>query len=92
MVLIQIIDGSAGNTWAFNYHRISFEHMILYSTIVGVSLIIQVFLLVTMTRIVRKIKKTSSRIALVIPYIYVVTQIIVIALACSSTNRTISDF
>ena len=69
-----------GVTWASNFRQISTEHMILYSTVIIVSLIIQIFLLVTTMRIVLKIKKTSTRGAMVIPYVYVTSQVFVIAL------------
>ena len=74
VVMIQIVDGGAGSIWALNFSHITFEHITTYTGIVILSLGIQVFLLFITSRIVFKIRKASSRRALIIPYIYVISQ------------------
>ena len=83
VVMIQIVDGGAGSIWALNFSHITFEHITTYTGIVILSLGIQVFLLFITSRIVFKIRKASSRRALIIPYIYVISQLMLIVLITS---------
>jgi hypothetical protein len=80
VVLLQVLDMSAGDTWALNFVGVRFEQLVVYSFIAVISLFIQVFLLLTTTKIVFRTKKATSRIAVIIAYIYVVSQLIVIGL------------
>lgn len=81
VVLLQIVDVTAGDSWAINLDdRISFSHKIFYSIIIIVSLFIQVYFLRTSSRIVFKSKKANSRSTLIIVYSYIVSQLAVIIL------------
>jgi hypothetical protein len=72
---------SAGDSWATKLNdRISFDHRILYSVILLVSVSIQLYFLSTTTRIVFKIKKANSRSGLIIVYLYLISQVVVIIL------------
>ncbi|MGZ5472306.1 MAG: hypothetical protein ACXWE0_11620, partial [Nitrososphaeraceae archaeon] len=78
VVLLHIIDMSAGDTWALNMNdRNSFQYIIIYSVITLVSLFIQVFLLSISVRIAFKIKKSTSHLSLIIRYLYVGSHIAV---------------
>ena len=78
VVLLHIIDMSAGDTWALNMNdRNSFQYIIIYCTITLVSLFIQVFLLSISVRIAFKIKKSTSHLSLLIRYLYVGSHIAV---------------
>jgi hypothetical protein len=77
VLVIQIIDGGAGSIWGINFKQITFEDITFYTIIVSLSLMIQIFLLFIMSRMVFKIRKTSSRSAQIFPYLYMVSQIIV---------------
>ena len=69
---------SAGDSWASKLNdRISFDHRILYSVILLISVSIQLYFLNTTTRIVFKIKKANSRSALIIVYLYLISQVVV---------------
>ncbi|HEY6588712.1 MAG TPA: hypothetical protein VIY98_10500, partial [Nitrososphaeraceae archaeon] len=71
VVLLHIIDMSAGDTWALNMNdRNSFQYIIIYCLITLVSLFIQVFLLSISVRIAFKIKKSTSHLSLIIRYLY----------------------
>ncbi|HEX7178642.1 MAG TPA: hypothetical protein VF220_02880, partial [Nitrososphaeraceae archaeon] len=59
---------------------ILFQHTILYSILVALSLATQIFFLISTTRIVFKIKKVTSRRAKLITYIYIVSQVVVMLL------------
>ena len=83
VVVIQIIDGGAGSIWGLNFKQITFGDITFYTIIVSLSLMIQIFLLFIMSRMVFKIRKTSSRSAQIFPYLYVVSQIIVALLVAS---------
>lgn len=83
VVMIQIVDGGAGSIWALNFSHITFEHITTYTGIVILSLGIQVFLLFITSRMVFKIRKASSHRALIIPYIYVISQLMLIVLITS---------
>jgi hypothetical protein len=75
------VDVTAGDSWAINLDdRISFIHKIFYSTIIIVSLFIQLYFLKTSTRMVFKTKKANSRSTLIIVYSYIVSQLAVIIL------------
>lgn len=81
VVLLQIVDLSAGDTWAININdRVSFEHMILYSAVIVASVAIQALFLASTSRLIFSIKKPASRVALIVAYVYVVSQLIVIVL------------
>ena len=72
---------SAGDSWASKLDdRISFDHRILYSVILLVSVSVQLYFLNTTIRIVFKIKKANSRSALIIVYLYLISQVAVIIL------------
>jgi len=72
---------SAGDSWASELNdRISFDHRILYSVILLVSVSIQLYFVNTTRRIVFKIKKVNSRSALIIVYHYLISQAVVIIL------------
>jgi hypothetical protein len=77
VVAIQIIDGGAGSIWGLNFKQITFEDITFYTIIVSLSLMIQIFILFIMSRMVFKIRKTSSRSAQIFPYLYLVSQIVV---------------
>jgi hypothetical protein len=81
VVLVQVVDLSAGDSWATKLDdRISFDHIILYTVILMASVFIQFYFLKTTTRIVFKIKEASSNSALIIAYLHVVSQLMVIIL------------
>jgi len=81
VVLLQMLDLSAGDTWAVTVNgRVSFDHMILYSTITVASIVIQIFLLMTTTRIIFKIKKPASYFGRIIAFVYMISQIATIIL------------
>jgi hypothetical protein len=81
VVLIQVVDLSAGDSWATELSdRISFDHIILYTVIILASVFFQIYFLRTTTRIVFKIKKASSKSALIISYLHIVSQLTVIIL------------
>lgn len=81
VITLQIIDKTAADTWAMNINAdILFQHTILYSTLVVLSLAFQIFFLISTTRIVFRIKKATSRRAKLITYIYVVSQVLVMVL------------
>ena len=69
VVVIQIIDGGAGSIWGLNFKQITFGDISFYTIIVSLSLMIQIFLLFIMSRMVFKIRKTSSRSAQIFPYL-----------------------
>ena len=78
VVLLHIIDMSAGDTWALNMNdRNSFQYIIIYCIITLVSLFIQVFLLSISVRIAFKIKRSTSHLSLLIRYLYVGSHIAV---------------
>lgn len=81
VVLLQVVDVTAGDTWAINLDdRISFSHIIFYSTIIIVSVFLQLYFLKTCTRIVFKSKKANSHSTLIIVYFYIASQLAVIIL------------
>ena len=81
VVLVQVVDLSAGDSWATELSdRISFDHIILYTVIILASVFIQLYFLKTTTRIVFKIKKASSNSAQIIAYLHVASQLTVIIL------------
>jgi hypothetical protein len=81
VVILQIIDKTAAETWALNVNAvILFQHTILYSILVALSLATQIFFLISTTRIVFRIKKVTSRGAKLITYIYIVSQVVVMLL------------
>jgi len=78
VVLLHIIDMSAGDTWALNMNdRNSFQYTIIYCIITVASLIIQAFLFCVSVRIAFKTKKATSRLSLVTRYLYVGSHIAV---------------
>lgn len=75
------MDVTAGDSWAINLNdRISFGHLIIYSTIIIVSVFLQLYFLKTSTRIVFKSKKANSRSTLIIVYSYIASHLAVIIL------------
>lgn len=83
VVLVQILDLSAGNTWALHLsNRISSEQTLVYIFIMTISLILQTLILALATRVVFKIKKPTSLPARIVATIYITTQIIIIMLLC----------
>jgi hypothetical protein len=80
IVLLHILDMSAGDTWALNMNdRNSFQYLVIYCIITVVSLFIQVFLLDVSIRVSFKIKKTTSRLSTIIRYLYVGSHIAVVS-------------
>lgn len=80
VVLLHILDMSAGDTWALNMNDLnSFQYLLIYCIITVASLIIQVFLLAVSIRIAFKIKKATSRLSTIIRYVYVGSHIAVIS-------------
>jgi len=78
VVLLHIIDMSAGDTWALNMNdRNSFQYTIIYCIITVASLIIQAFLFSVSVRIAFKTKKATSRLSLITRYLYVGSHIAV---------------
>ena len=78
VVLLHIVDMSAGDTWALNMNdRNSFQYTIIYYIITMASLIIQAFLLTVSVRIAFKTKKAISRLSFVTRYLYVGSHIAV---------------
>jgi hypothetical protein len=78
VVLLHIIDMSAGDTWALNMNdRNSFQYTIIYCIITVASLIIQAFLFCVSVRIAFKTKKATSRLSLITKYLYVGSHIAV---------------
>jgi hypothetical protein len=80
VVLLHILDMSAGDTWALNMNDLnSFQYLLIYCIITVASLIIQVFLLAVSIRIAFKIKKATSRLSTIIRYVYLGSHIAVIS-------------
>jgi hypothetical protein len=80
VVLLHIVDMSAGDTWALHMNdRNSFQHITIYFIITATSLIIQAFLLMISVRLVFKTKKAISHLSLIIRYLYVGSHIIVMS-------------
>ncbi len=80
VVLLHIVDMSAGDTWALNMNdRNSFQYTIIYCIITVTSLIIQAFFLGISIRIAFKIKKSISRLSMITRYLYVGSHIAVMS-------------
>lgn len=80
VVLLHIIDMSAGDTWALHMNdRNSFQRITIYFIITVASLIIQTFLLMVSVRLAFKTKKAISQLSLIIRYLYVGSHIAVIS-------------
>jgi hypothetical protein len=78
VVLLHIVDMSAGDTWALNMNdRNSFQYTIIYCIITVASLIIQAFLITVSVRLAFKTKKATSRLSLITRYVYVGSHIAV---------------
>ena len=82
IVVIQILDLSAGDTWTLNLARVSSEQMTSYSILTLTSLALQVLLLLKTTSIVIRAKKVTSQLALIIGFVYFASNILVIILLC----------
>lgn len=81
VVLLQILDVSAGDTWAlYLSDRLSYNHTLLYTVIVVLTIAIQAFLLIISTRLFIRKKKISSSIGLFVASLYLISQIIIIIL------------
>ena len=79
IVLLHIVDMSAGDTWALNINdRNSFQYIIIYFIVTVTSLIIQAFLLMTSIRIAFTTKKATSHLSMIIRYLYVGSHMAVI--------------
>ena len=79
VVLIHVIDMSAGDTWALNTNDSnSFQFIIIYCIIIVVSFVIQTFLMGVSIRISFKIKKATSRLSIITRYLYVGSHLAVI--------------
>jgi len=71
VVLIHVVDMSAGDTCALNTNdRNSFQYVIIYCIIIVVSLVIQTFLMGISIRISFKIKQATSRLSTIPRYLY----------------------
>ena len=80
VVLLHIVDMSAGDTWALHMNdRNSFQHITIYFIITATSLIIQAFLLMISVRLAFKTKKAISHLSLIIRYLYVGSHIVVMS-------------
>jgi hypothetical protein len=80
VVLLHIVDMSAGDTWALNINdRNSFQYTIIYCLITVASLIIQTFLLMVSVRISFKTKKATSPLSGITRYLYVGSHIAVMS-------------
>ena len=80
VVLLHVLDMSAGDTWALNMnYNNSFQYLIIYCIITVVSLFIQMFLLGVSIRISFKIKKTTSSLSTIIRYLYVGSHVTVMS-------------
>lgn len=80
VVLLHIVDMSAGDTWALHMNdRNSFHHITIYFIITIASLIIQAFLLMISVRLAFKTKKAISHLSLIIRYLYVGSHIVVMS-------------
>ena len=80
VVLLHVMDMSAGDTWALNMNdRNSFHYLIICCIITVVSLFIQMFLLGVSIRISFKIKKTTSSLSTIIRYLYVGSHVTVMS-------------
>ena len=80
VVLLHIVDMSAGDTWALNINdRNSFQYTIIYCLISVASLIIQTFLLMVSVRISFKTKKATSPLSGITRYLYVGSHIAVMS-------------
>lgn len=72
IVLLHIVDMSAGDTWALNINdRNSFQYIIIYFIITVTSLIIQAFLLRISIKIAFTTKKATSHLSMITRYLYV---------------------
>jgi hypothetical protein len=80
VVLLHILDMSAGDTWALHMNdRNSFQRITIYFIITVASLIIQTFLLMVSVRLAFKTKKAISQLSLIIRYLYIGSHIAVIS-------------
>ena len=80
VVLLHIVDMSAGDTWALNINdRNSFQYAIIYFIITITSLIIQAFLFMISVRLAFETKKAISHLFLIIRYLYVGSHIVVMS-------------
>jgi len=78
IVLLHIVDMSAGDTWALNINdRNSFQYIIIYFIITVTSLIIQAFLLMISVRIAFTSKKATSHLSMITRYLYVASHMAV---------------
>lgn len=81
VVLLHIIDMSAGDTWAMNLRNSnSFQNITIYSIITVIALTIQTFFFVISARIAFRIKKITSRLSLMTKYLYISSHFTVIVL------------
>jgi hypothetical protein len=80
VVLLHIVDMSAGDTWALhmNDHN-SFQLITIYFLITVASLIIHSFLLVVSVRLAFKTKKAISQLSLIVRYLYVGSHVTIIS-------------
>ena len=80
VVLLHIIDMSAGDTWALNMNdRNSFQYTIIYCIITVASLIIQAFLFSVSVRVAFRMKKATSFLSSIIRYFYILSHITIIS-------------
>ena len=80
IVLLHIVDMSAGDTWALNMKdRNSFQYIIIYFIITVTSLTIQAFLLMVSVRIAFTTKKATSHLSMITRYLYVGSHIAVMS-------------
>ena len=80
VVLLHIVDMSAGDTWALNMnYRNSFQYTIIYSIITVASLIILAFLFMVSARIAFKTKKANSNLSIITKYLYLGSHIAIMS-------------
>ena len=83
VVIILILDLSAGDTWSVRSTQMSSEQLLFYAILIIITIVIQIFILAFGSLTVFRTKKSKSRLASSIAYLYVASNImILILLSC----------
>ncbi len=92
VVALQILDRTAGDTWALNTSLETSRFLPIYSAVTIASLIIQFFLLILSSRMYLKIKRPYAQVSKCLQYVYLVSQIIVISLIATVVAEQIAAY
>ena len=83
VVIILILDLSAGDTWSVRSTQMPSEQLLFYAILIIITIVIQIFILAFASLTVFRTKKSKSRLASSIAYLYVASNImILILLSC----------